>query len=115
MEPLQHLQDLSSLDGYLQGYWLDESGIFISGGAGNDAGENMKKMMKKIFQLRKQTGGKEVIKKINQLIIHGKRKLVVHQFMGRPGNRVLLTSVLQSGTNLSKVKIRLYAIAEDHR
>ncbi len=112
MNPRQHLQNLSSLGGYLNGYWLEESGLFISGAADTDGGDDIKGMMKKIFQLRKEVSSHKIIKKIEQIIIHGSNKLVIHQFMGRPGNRILLTSVIQSSANLPQVKIRLYAIAE---
>ncbi len=116
MDPQQHLQNLSTLNGCLNSYWLEESGFFISGPADNNASDdNVRKMMNRIFQLRTQIADKETFKKTEQIIIHGSRKIVIHQFMGRPDNRILLTSVLDANANLTKFKIKLYAISEDSR
>ena len=116
MKAQQHLQNLSSLDGCLNSYWLEESGFFISGAAEKDVtNDNVRKMMGRIFQLRTQIADKEIFKKMEQIIIHGSRKMVIHQFMGRPNNRILLTSILDSNANLTKFKVKLYAIAEDSR
>ena len=112
MNRQKHLHDVSSLEGYLESYWLDSTNRIAAGPNGRMRPDEILKTLRRMFELKKETAGNSTLKKMDNITIHGQNKSVCCQFMGRADDRVLLTLVLKPQTKLSKVKIKLYGISD---